>query len=43
MDELELIPICQATIPVSEAIVIEGTPTGTLMIGELRDSRWEGD
>ncbi len=43
MEELQLIPICKALIPVHEAIVIEGAPFGTLMIGELRDSRWEGE
>ena len=43
MEELQLVPICSAVIPVHEAIVLEGTPLGTLMIGELRDSRWEGE
>ena len=43
ISDLELVPLCKATIPVREAIVLEGTPTGTLMIGELRDSRWEGE
>lgn len=41
--ELELVPLCKAVIPVSEAIVLENPPTGTLMIGELCDSRWEGE
>ena len=43
MEELQLIPICKALIPVHEAIVIDNAPFGTLMIGELRDSRWEGE
>jgi len=41
--ELELVPLCRAVIHVSEAIVLEGTPTGTLMVGEFRDSHWEGE
>ena len=43
MDRLELVPICSAFIPVHELIMVENTPQGTLMIGELRDSRWEGE
>lgn len=43
MDDLELVPICKATIPVNETIVVGETPTGTLMIGELRDTRFEGE
>lgn len=42
MEPLELVPLCRAVIPVRETIVLEGTPTGTLMIGELFDSVWEG-
>ena len=41
--ELELVPICRVEISVSEAIVLENTPTGTLMIGEINASRWEGE
>lgn len=40
---LELIPLCRAFIRVKETIVLENTPSGTLMIGELVDSVWEGD
>ena len=43
MEELELVPLCEAVIEVSEAIVLENTPTGTLMVGEIADSRWEGE
>ena len=43
MDELKLIPICRAELPVHDTIVVEGTPQGTLMVGELRDSTWEGE
>lgn len=40
---LELIPLCKAFIRVRETVVLENTPRGTLMIGELVDSVWEGD
>ena len=43
MDALELIPICKATLPVHEAVMLPDTPTGTLMIGEIRNSVWEGE
>ena len=43
MQELELVPLCGARIDIGEAIVIEGTPTGNLMVGEIADSRWEGE
>jgi hypothetical protein len=43
MDALELLPLCRATLPVHEAIVLEGTPMGTLMVGEIRESRWQGE
>ena len=43
MEELELVPLCRVTMKVAETIVIDGTPNGTLMIGELIDSVWEGD
>lgn len=43
MEELELVPLCEVVIEVSEAIVLENTPTGTLMVGEIADSRWEGE
>ena len=43
MKPLELVPLCSAVIEVGEAIVLENTPTGTLMVGEIRDSRWEGE
>ena len=43
MQELELIPLCRAEFEIGEAIVLEGTPTGNLMVGEIADSRWEGE
>jgi len=43
MLDLELVPLCSAVIRIREAIVLENTPTGTLMIGEIEDSRWEGE
>jgi hypothetical protein len=43
MQELELIPLCRAFIRVRETIVLENTPTGNFMIGELVDSHWEGE
>jgi hypothetical protein len=43
VDPIQLVPLCSAVIEVSEAIVLERTPTGTLMVGEIRDSRWEGE
>ena len=36
-------PVARSSGPVHETVVVEGAPFGTLMIGELRDSRWEGD
>lgn len=41
--ELELVPLCRAFIKVKETLILENTPSGTLMIGELVDSVWEGD
>ena len=35
IDALELLPLCRATLPVHEVIVLEATPMGTLMIGEI--------
>jgi len=43
MDALELVPLCKVTIPVSDVFTVENAPTGTLMVGELRDARFEGD
>lgn len=43
MTELELVPLCRAHISIGEAVVLEGTPTGTLMVGEVSDSHWEGE
>jgi hypothetical protein len=41
--ELELVPLCKAFMRVEETLVFDQTPSGTLMIGELVDSVWEGD
>ena len=43
MQALELIPLCRAQIDIGEAVVLEGTPTGNLMVGEVSHSRWEGE
>jgi hypothetical protein len=43
MTDLELVPLCGAFMKVAETIVLENTPSGTLMIGELVDSVWEGE
>lgn len=41
--ELELVPLCKVFMRVKESLVMENTPGGTLMIGELVDSVWEGE
>jgi hypothetical protein len=43
MGNLELVPLCSVFMKVQETVVLENTPNGTLMIGELVDSVWEGD
>jgi len=43
MEPLELIPLCKAIIHIREAVLVENTPTGTLMVGEIADSTWEGE
>lgn len=43
MTPLELVPLCSAVIQVREAVLVENTPTGTLMVGEISDSTWEGE
>jgi hypothetical protein len=43
VEKLELVPLCSAVIRVGEVVTLEGTPSGTLMIGELASSRWEGE
>jgi len=43
MDPLELVPLGRAVIPIRETIVLEQTPTGTLMVGEIEGARWEGE
>lgn len=43
MEPLELVPLCRAFIRVDQTLMLEKTPTGSLMIGELVDSVWEGD
>ena len=42
-EPLQLVPLCSAVIDISEAIVLENTPTGTKMVGEIASSRWEGE
>ena len=43
MEPLELVPLCKAVIYVRELVLVENTPTGNLMIGELENSTWEGE
>ena len=43
MPELELVPLCRAHLEIGEAVVLEGTPTGNLMVGEVAHSRFEGE
>jgi hypothetical protein len=43
MKPLELVPLCKAFIQIREAVLVENTPTGTLMVGEISDSVWEGE
>jgi len=43
MQELELVPLCSARLPVGDVLQIDGTPTGNLMVGELRGCRFEGE
>jgi hypothetical protein len=43
MEPLQLVPLCGAHIEVGELTVLEGTPRGTLMVGEITASRWEGE
>lgn len=42
-DGLELVPLCSAVLKVEETLVVENAPVGTLVIGELVDSVWEGE
>lgn len=42
-EPLELVPLCSATLHVSETLLLENTPRGTLMVGEIGESTWEGD
>jgi hypothetical protein len=41
--ELALVPLCKVFMKVEETLVLKNTPSGTLMIGELVDSVWEGE
>ncbi len=40
---LSLVPLCSVFMRVEQAIVMENTPSGTLMIGEVVDAVREGD
>jgi hypothetical protein len=42
-EALELVPLCSATLQVSETVALENVPTGTLMVGEIGASTWTGD
>ncbi len=39
----ELVPLCSMRIEISEAIVLENTPAGTRMIGEIAAVRCQGE
>ena len=43
MSEIELVPLCEATLQVGELISLENTPTGSLRIGEIVQSSWQGE
>ena len=42
-EPLELVPLCTATLQIGQTSVLENTPQGNLMIGEISSSTWEGD
>jgi|TARA_B110000305_G_C19254556_1_gene546425 hypothetical protein len=42
-EALELVPLCSATIKVHSTAILENTPTGHLMIGEIEESTWIGE
>ncbi|MCA9503064.1 MAG: DUF3237 family protein [Myxococcales bacterium] len=43
MEALELVPLCRAVIQVGEVVMVENTPTGNLMVGEIVGSDWQGE
>lgn len=43
MSEIELVPLCEATLQIGELIALENTPTGSLQIGEIIESSWRGE
>jgi hypothetical protein len=42
-DALQLVPLCSALLTIGAATFVEGAPFGTLAIGEISSSRWEGE
>ena len=42
-EALELVPLCSATIKVHSTAILENTPTGHLMIGEIEESTGIGE
>ena len=42
-EALELVPLCSATLQVSHTSILENTPQGNLMIGEIESSTWSGE
>ncbi len=42
-EALELVPLCSATLQVSQTSILENTPQGSLMIGEIASSTWQGE
>ena len=43
LEALELVPLCSATLNISQTSVLENTPQGSLMIGEIGSSSWTGE
>lgn len=43
MKKLELVSLCRAVIQVGEVVLVENTPTGSLMVGEIIGADWEGE
>ena len=43
LEPLELVPLCSVVMHVRETAVLENTPQGNLMIGEIESSTWTGE
>jgi Protein of unknown function (DUF3237) len=40
---LELVPLCSAVFDIGGVTILENSPMGTLMIGEIKAARFEGE